>query len=236
MMKKNVILAAAAVGVLSLAVGQTMAYFTARQVETNTFTVGNLKVTETEPAWDNDTDGKDMYPGTTLYKDPTVENTSDGEAGSEPGYVRMYIRVVDSETNQLVTDTERLNLILATIKYDETYRQSTMSATQFVEGNKPGYTSSQIAGISMYNTDAFTKDDSRSSAGNYCFNYNSTLAKGDKATLFTTVIIPTDWGNENLAKLGSYKLEVSVEAIQSKGFNNANEAFAALDVETGKTT
>ena len=88
----------------------------------------------------------------------------------------------------------------------------------------------------MYNKTDFEEDASHSASGLYCFKYKNNFCIGDEAILFTNIVIPTDWGKTELSRLGEYQLDVRVEAIQSKGFNNANEAFAALDVETGKTT
>ena len=234
-MKKNLILAAAALAATGIIVGQTVAYFTSTQTQTNTFTVGDLEIEETEPAWDDATDGKDMYPGTTLYKDPTVKNITSGEAGGEPGYFRMYVEVKDTASGARVTDNERLGLILDTIRYDKTYDQAAQTAVTLKENKKPGYALSDLTGIPHFNTDEFEEDTSRSSSGLYCYNYKSTLGIGQKATLFTHVVIPTEWNQTQMEKLGSYKLDITVEAIQSKGFNNASEAFLALDQETRRS-
>ena len=71
--KRNVLFA----GVLSCAmlfgIGNTMAYFTENSVQTNVFTTGDLDIGLKEPDWDpNENDGKNMYPGYTVYKNPTV--------------------------------------------------------------------------------------------------------------------------------------------------------------------
>ena len=40
-----------------------------RQVQTNVFTTGDLDIGLKEPDWDpNENDGKNMYPGYTVYK------------------------------------------------------------------------------------------------------------------------------------------------------------------------
>ena len=82
--KRNVLFA----GVLSCAmlfgIGNTMAYFTENSVQTNVFTTGDLDIGLKEPDWDpNENDGKNMYPGYTVYKNPTVKNTDHRRSGVE---------------------------------------------------------------------------------------------------------------------------------------------------------
>ena len=58
--------------VAALGIGGTLAYLTDSEKVTNTFSVADLDITLTEPEWDDTTDGKDMEPGDTVKKDPTV--------------------------------------------------------------------------------------------------------------------------------------------------------------------
>ena len=233
-MKKNLIVTAVLVAALGMAAGQTIAYFTATDTKENTFTVGNLKIEETEPAWTDGTDGKDMYPGLTLYKDPTVTNVSTGNTGEEPAYFRMIMEIKDV-SGARVTDPDRLKLILNTIRYDSTYDQSKFTSSILKEGQDKGYASSVLKDIPMFNDNLFTQDSAHSDSGIYCYNYNGTLGIGSKATLFTNIVIPSDWGNEELKALGEYSIHISVEAIQSKGFSSQKDAFEALDKEISGT-
>lgn len=70
-------------------VGATLAYFTDDDEATNTFTVGNVEIDLTEPAWD-DEEKNDVYPGEALAKDPTVTNT-----GANPCFVRIKVTGLD---------------------------------------------------------------------------------------------------------------------------------------------
>ena len=55
-------------------IGNTAAYFTENAAVTNVFTTGNLEIALEEPSWDPDEkDGRDMYPGYSVKKDPTVK-------------------------------------------------------------------------------------------------------------------------------------------------------------------
>lgn len=86
--RKIVLLALAVCMVAILAVGGTLAYFTAEDDATNTFTVGNVKIDLTEPNWkeSGSQDAPEVYPTEPLQKDPTVENT-----GANPCFVRISV-------------------------------------------------------------------------------------------------------------------------------------------------
>jgi predicted ribosomally synthesized peptide with SipW-like signal peptide len=88
MKKRTLIILMSAVLVAGLAVGGTLAYFTATQTATNTFTVGNVKISLTEPNWvaSGSVDAPEAYPGEPLAKDPTITNT-----GKNPCVVRIKI-------------------------------------------------------------------------------------------------------------------------------------------------
>ena len=54
---------------------------------------------------------------------------------------------------------------------------------------------------------------------------------GEESTLFTNVVIPTDWNQTQMQKVGNYQLKVTAQAIQSKGFASQSEAYRMLDEE-----
>ncbi len=237
-MKKNqILLGAAAIFGAALIVGQSLAYFTDNDEVTNTFTVGDLDIEETEPEWDDQTDGKNLTPGSTKYKNPTVKNVTSAKNGEEPGYVRMIVEVRDGSGNA-VTDPEALRLIWSTVRFDQSYTGSSTSkgaATGLTEDKVPGYTSAEIEKFPMVNP-LFTKDDTRSTASRYVWNYmgpqkDGLLQIGEEAALFTNVVIPSDWNQTHLEKVGNFILDISAEAIQSKGFASQSDAFKALDGE-----
>ena len=100
--KKLVVVLAALVAVLTIAIGGTLAYFTADDEATNTFTVGNVDIDLTEPKWDGQgsEDAPEVYPGEAIAKDPTITNN-----GANPCFVRMKITgwdsLIDAELNQI---------------------------------------------------------------------------------------------------------------------------------------
>jgi len=85
-MKKRKTILAAVVLLLVFLVGGAIAYFTDTDTKTNTFTIGSVDITLTEPLWDElvktggDTsipdDAEDMMPGESVTKDPTINNVS----------------------------------------------------------------------------------------------------------------------------------------------------------------
>lgn len=88
-MKKKITAIALVVCLVAVAiVGGSLAYFTDEEKATNTFTVGNVDITLTEPKWDDhgEAEAETVYPGEPLDKDPTVENT-----GANPCFVRVKV-------------------------------------------------------------------------------------------------------------------------------------------------
>lgn len=89
MSKRKILTLAMALSMIAiLAVGATIAYFTDTDNATNTFTVGNVDITLTEPNWDaqGSEDAPEVYPGEALAKDPTVTND-----GANPCFVRISV-------------------------------------------------------------------------------------------------------------------------------------------------
>lgn len=81
MKKKNLILTLTAVMLaFAIGVGGTIAYFTdTTESKVNAFTVGNVDITLTEPAW-SENDNHTLMPGSSYAKDPTItvaENSQD---------------------------------------------------------------------------------------------------------------------------------------------------------------
>ena len=94
MKKRTLLIVLSVVLVAAAAVGATLAYFSATQTATNTFTVGNVKIELTEPAWTGDgeevggaAEAFEAYPGEPLAKDPTIENI-----GANPCLVRIKVQ------------------------------------------------------------------------------------------------------------------------------------------------
>lgn len=67
--------------------GATLAYFTDQKEAKNTFSVGNVSITLTEPNWDEET--AKLIPGRTIDKDPTITIGAD----SQDAYTFMKVQL-----------------------------------------------------------------------------------------------------------------------------------------------
>lgn len=235
----KIILFTAAALVLTLAgAKQTLAYLTSRESVTNTFTVGDLDIGFQEPDWNpDDGDGKNVYPGYSVYKNPTVKNTTSSKNGEEPCYARIRILLADG-AGELISDTKRTALIKKMIRYDSTYTgtfDAKGSGRNITQGRVPGYSLKEIERLPMINP-LFAVDQGRTRDNEIVCNYmgadkSGILKIGEQATLFTTLALPTDWTNAEMKLLGDFQIIVKAEAIQAKGFADQASAFAALDGE-----
>jgi len=104
--KKVAVILASTVLIASLVIGGTLAYLTSSAEVTNTFTMGDVKISLAEPAW-VPADGLGMLPGDTVPKDPTVTEVE----GSSYMRIKMEILATDA---QPMTQA-RINLIKATL-------------------------------------------------------------------------------------------------------------------------
>ena len=179
-----------------------------------------------------------MYPGFSVYTNPTVKNITSDKNGDEPCYVRMTVDILNNQGSP-VTDNQALNLIYKTIYFDKTFNGSYDKkegyGTGLVQDRIPGYSLAQLASYPMVNP-LWVKDTSRSTASSLVFNYmgekgDGILDIGEESTLFTNVVIPTDWNQTQMQKVGNYQLKVTAQAIQSKGFASQSEAYRMLDEE-----
>lgn len=246
--KKYLAVMATVLGVTGVIIGGTMSYMTEKEEVTNVFTIGDLDIGQHETDWDpeNEEDGLDVYPGYTVYKNPTVKNISDPANGEEPCYARMTIYVQDPAGNP-ITDQTALDLIEKTIRFDGSYTgtyEAKGTAQGLEEGRIPGYSLADISSYPMVNPD-WVKDDARSTENKWVFNYvgndQGRLRIGEESTLFTNVVIPTDWNQTQLKSIGSgvagtFKLHIETEAIQAAGFANQAAALNALDKEVAAGT
>lgn len=223
----------AAVLVCTAGAYQTYSYFTEKEEVTNVFTVGDFAVSLKESEWNpEDGDGVNMYPGYTVYKNPTVKNMTESGAGEQPCYLQMRMKI-QNEKGEMITDQKTLAMIRKTIRYDKTYTgewDKTGEADNLQQGKIPGYSEGDMAEIPMVNP-AFQEVDT-GKAGEYLFQYNGgdggIMKAGDEAVLFTNIVIPTNWKNKDMEQIGKFQIIVLAEAIQSNGFASAKDAFEVL--------
>ena len=105
MKKKKIIVAAFALLALFL-IGGAMAFFTDTKTLTNTFTMGNVQITLTEPNY-NSANATGVMPGAEINKDPLITNTGASNAYvfmkiTEPCYNNKHVFDYDYATNSNV--------------------------------------------------------------------------------------------------------------------------------------
>lgn len=104
MKKKVSVIVTAAALVALIVVGSTLAFFTSQGTVDNVVTMGNVKISLTEP---NYKDSGIVVPGQTIDKDPTVKNT-----GSNTAYIRCKIDITGLDgDNEDITMTRKAQLL-----------------------------------------------------------------------------------------------------------------------------
>ena len=255
--KKGLLLAVLALALIAVvAIGGSLAFFTDRDTVINTFTMGSVEISLEEPGWDGDA-GLGLLPGNVRTKDPTVT----AEEGKS--YMRFRMEIVDGD-NKLITDTDRIDLILKTLYYDTAYGTAlpNIQTTQKYGAADLAALVTQNKIIGEYNKTAFSFagiETGKPGVRYYDYTANSgifdaTKTPADTAILFTNVVISKDWHNKEIFDLNGdtyaassngslevtvagngYKILLIAEAIQSSDMANAAEAFAALDAASGVT-
>jgi len=250
--KRNAIMAVLAVVlVAALTIGGTLAYMTDSQSLTNVFTVGDLDVKFDEPNYPTVCDTDDRVPGDSFPKDPTVKLTK-GSA-----YMRVKVEFLDTASNQPVS-ADRLAKILKTLYYDPLFSATADGAGYkgsanlkvyaggaHTPSNVYHYTETDLAGKvtagliqNWFNQNDFVVDAARSSGSLFYLNYTNAASNDiyNVATgpvqVFTSVVFPSNWNQNDPKVLGAYSIKLTVEVIQSQGFANSAQAFTALDAET----
>ena len=217
-MKKKLMMALSLVLVAVMSIGGTLAYLTAQDEVTNTFTVGNVALKLDEAKVDPDT-GKEItgddaervkaneykiYPAAVLDKDPTVTVLAD----SEPCYVRMLVTV-----NNLSA-------------LDAIFAPTGASLRTIFTGTNANW---EYAGETE-------KDDTIT----YEFRYKNIVPAAETDTelpaLFTQVVIPDEITGAQLQTLENFEINVVAHAIQAAGFGgNVDTAWTSFKAPVSAT-
>lgn len=206
-MKKKITAIALVVCLVAVAiVGGSLAYFTDEEEATNTFEVGNVDITLTEPNWDEDY--ATLIPGREIPKDPTIKV----EATSQRAYTFLKV--------QLSEDFMKLIQTYYGENYDFATNFAKVVGDWFVlpEGYAPKVMSSDL------------------SAGYVILGVLSPKDPGESVVYFEGVKIPAGVKGEMIDPEGEYEIYLTAYAIQAEGFEGKNAdafedrqaAFAAL--------
>lgn len=208
--RKALLLTFCAVLLVVASVLGTIAYLTANDKVTNTFTVGQVainldeaKVTEdgkaVTPAERVKENRYKLLPGHTYTKDPTVTVLK----GSESSYIKMTVTF---------TMAKELDTIFAPNGADLTHIFNGYSEKEWTyKGNTK-------------NTTANTRT--------YEFWYKEAVGAPDADValdaLFDFITVPNDITGKQLATIQGMKITVNAYAIQADGFKTAKDAWAAF--------
>lgn len=193
MHKKNIRKLALALGLVALiGVGSTLAYLTDKDSKTNTFTMGKVGISLTEPEYSKnhpDYTVKNVIPGNTITKDPTVTVATD----SADCYIRVKVSL--SSSNGLNPDI--YNQLLET-DVDGNYKYLDINENDWLKSGEYFYY-----------------------IGSKNVNKNQGVLKaGDVVKLFNNVTIPLDWDEQIIHK--DLSIEIVAEAIQADNFEPSN--------------
>lgn len=205
-------------------VGTTIAYFSDRKQTTNTFTAGNAKIELSEAAVKRDAVGNlvedpdedrilggsngvvnnygTVYPGQTIYKDPTIKNT-----GSAAEWIAAKVILKDGPGD--------LHALLGSNGYAE---------IDIVDLLLGGLMDEQVDitdwnGLSnvWYNDHFAMVQRAHPEQGVYEFFFFilNPVAKGDSVTIFEQVSFPHWWNNTEMQHLADLKIDVQAFGVQT---------------------
>lgn len=193
-------------------VGATVAYLTSTDTVTNTFTVGQVKISLDEALVG--TDGKaitgagakrvqansyKLMPGGEYDKDPTIHI----ENSSEEAYLRVKVAV---------TNTAKVDALFQKYDYAE------QGITAILEG----------LDLTKWNITSTVENDVRTYVLTLKANDGKISGKTDDIVLFTGVNVPEEFTNDDILELNNTKITITADAIQADGFADADEAWKAF--------
>lgn len=199
-MKKKITAIALVVCLVAVAiVGGSLAYFTDEEEATNTFEVGNVDITLTEPNWDaalkEDAKAATLIPGRVIAKDPTITV----EETSQRAYTFMKVQLSADFVDLLTKYATAKNINLATEAGQKALIDAWFSSTV-----KPKI-------MKLDTTDNFV-----------ILGVLSPKDPGDTVTYFDAVTVPADVDGNMIKANGDYKIYITAYAIQAEGFEGKN--------------
>lgn len=194
----------------------TLAYLTASDTVTNTFTVGQVDIKLDEAKVDEEgkavagadrvqTNAYHLLPGLTYAKDPMVTV----QPNSEESYIRMILTVHNASAVQSIITKHNLTDFADLIGgWDQT--------------------------VWLY--EGYTADDEKNTISFEFRHYQKVVTEDDPlplAPLFTTLIVPGTVTGTEMSSLyaGGFKMVVTGHAIQADGFDSEAAAWAAFDAQ-----
>lgn len=218
--KKIITLALVAVIAVTAIASASIAYFTDSKTATNTFTMGDVKISldeapvdaagkaiEGDRVTENEYGMEAAYPGAVLDKDPTVHNT-----GNNPAYIRATVNV----SNWMNLVGAYYPAFNATFPNDDYKAALNLLVGELGDGWS-------VVGVEAGDTFTVGRFDAK-----FVLKYDSVVAPGeDTAPMFQKVLIPT--GIDNAGASSFNEIKIVAQAIQENGFETWEDAFNAFD-------
>jgi predicted ribosomally synthesized peptide with SipW-like signal peptide len=215
-------------------VGTTIAYFSSTKQMTNTFTSGNVEISFSEAAVKRDAYGNyvedtearrvfggidtiihdygKVYPGQSIYKDPTIVNT-----GTEPEWIAAKVVFTDGAGD--------LTKIMGYEGYEDIDIEVLLSGGLLDEeihfGTWNGYAdvchNDRYAMIQVPNA----------AAGEYAFYFLmlQPVAPGEKVVIFDHISFPPEWNNSEMQNLNALQIHVQAFGVQTLNLDSCLKAM-----------
>ena len=205
-MKKKKTIIAAVILLLVITVGGAIAYFTDTEEKTNTFTIGNVDISLSEPNWvETDTTpangipdaAENLMPGQTVLKNPIISN----ESTKNPAYVFAKIVV------PCTTETTSQEIFTYTINTDKWTELSSAGVACTSGGN--------ATHVYYYGTSGTLEELAKAAD-------EDTPTPTDKAVFDSVTVRSTLKGNEGLT--GNKNIVVTGCGIQTEGLASETPA------------
>ena len=230
---------------VSAVVGGTLAYFTDDKAMTSVFTSGNVYIELSEAAVKDDGRGNlvqdteqnriiggslaegtthnygTLFPGQTIYKDPTIKNTGDYSA-----WIAAKLIVTDGSGDicQILGDPDEADsgidiraLLGGGVIESSATVQSWNGLEEVRVGNDGSYAIVQKANRAEGRYEF------------YIFMLNK-IEKGGSVTLFDKMTIDPDWTNAEMQNFVDFRITVQAFGVQTLGFENC---FTAMTTAFG---
>jgi len=228
--EKFLLLSLCAVLLIVSSVFGTLAYLTDAEAVTNTFTVGKVGLTldEAEVNPDGTKASEDrvqsnhykLLPGRTYIKDPTVTVKEE----SIESYIRMMVEIVNvAELKAALPDSKYYADLDNDADADDfDLRLLLNDSWNYDKWHFAGYSENGTSGIYEFRYHEIVADKVDDSGQHFDNRLDP---------LFEEINVPGEIDNDHLANLEKVTVNVTAHAIQAPGFDTAEEAWTAFDVQ-----
>ena len=213
--------------------GTTFAYFSVTKEITNTMTAGNVSIALTEAEIKNEgghlvqdasapriqgggsetvRDYGALYPGMTVFKDPTIENT-----GSMSAWIAAKVTFSDGEGE--------LHKIIGFDGFPGIDIRTILSGAALDEETHFGVWN-DIENARYNDTYAMVqKADVEKGEYTFYFFFRKPLEKDKKVTLFNTLAVPPEWDNSQMQGFTQLQIKVQAYGVQVMDLDSCFEAM-----------